>query len=182
LKRQLLDRWRREHDAPGMVDYVGLDWTEPHRITRLAARFQQQGWRLEAPMAEPPYLSKAQMCDEARMDGIKPPRLYALGFSHNNCGGACVKAGQGHWARLLQVMPERYAYHEAQEQALRQQLGDVSILRDRSGGQSRPLTLKTFRQRVQAGQSYDLFEIGGCGCATDVDDDDAAVQAVREGA
>jgi hypothetical protein len=100
-----------------------------------------------------------------RAEGIEPPRLYRLGFAHNNCGGFCVKAGQGHFALLLEAMPERYAYHERREQELRDHLGkDVAILRDRHGGETRPLTLREFRERRQAGEPCDLFDIGGCGC------------------
>ncbi len=83
----------------------------------------------------------------------------------HNCGGACVKAGQGSWALLLEAMPERYADHERREQALREYLGkDVAILRDRQGGDTRPLTLREFRERRQAGWQCDLFDLGGCGC------------------
>ncbi len=64
-------------------------------------------------------------------EGIAPPRLYAMGFPHNNCGGFCVKAGQAHFALLLRTMPERYAYHEAKENELRAELGwRQTILRD----------------------------------------------------
>ena len=36
-------------------------------------------------------------------------KLYELGFSHNNCGGVCVRAGRKHWLHLLDVFPDRYA-------------------------------------------------------------------------
>ncbi len=35
--------------------------------------------------------------DFAKNFGIEPPRLYKMGFKHNNCGGACVKAGISQW-------------------------------------------------------------------------------------
>jgi hypothetical protein len=44
----------------------------------------------------------------------------------------------------------------------------VAILRDRSGGTARPMTLTEFRERTQdtGGQLTldDLFDEGGCGC------------------
>ena len=101
------------------------------------------------------------------MEGIRPPRLYELGFPHNNCGGFCIKAGQAHFAHLWKTLPDRFLYHEAQEEALRCHLGkNVAILRDRRGGEVTPLTLRELRLRVEGEKQFDLFEWGGCGCFT----------------
>lgn len=170
LKRQMAERWLRDHCDPAETYvYVGIDWTEEHRFTTLEARHRGAGWTYLAPLCDPPLRVKIQMLDALAAEGIRPPRLYAMGFSHNNCGGFCVKAGQGHFALLLQHMPERYRYHEQQEQAIRAHLDrDVSILTDRSGdGKKKPLTLRAFRERVEAGYEFDRFDIGGCGCFTD---------------
>ncbi|MFG2312935.1 hypothetical protein ACGFS9_30310 [Streptomyces sp. NPDC048566] len=67
-------------------------------------------------------------------------------FSHNNCGGTCVRAGQRQLKHLLEVLPERYAYAQEREEELRQLLGDVSILRRRRGGEGRPLPLSLLRE------------------------------------
>ena len=170
LKRQLADRWIAHRFTPETcVRHVGIDWSESHRYERMRDRLAP--WKVEAPLCERPYLTKAQMLDDLTAEGIAPPRLYAMGFAHNNCGGFCIKAGQGHFATLLRAMPERYAYHEAKEAALRETLGpDAAVLRDRTGGTTRPLTLREFRERVEAGYQPDLFEIGGCGCFTDLED------------
>lgn len=170
LKREVADKWLDNNcDPANTTVYVGIDWTEEHRFTRLAERRRALGWNYQAPLTEPPYLSKVQMLKWLRDEGIEPPRLYALGFAHNNCGGFCIKAGQGHFANLLKTMPERYAFHEAKEQEIRQYLGkDVSMLTDRSGdGVKKPLTLKTFRERIEQKQEVDKFDIGGCGCFVD---------------
>lgn len=55
-------------------------------------------------------------------------------------------------------------------QRMRATLGkDVSILRDRTGGETRPLTLAALRLRVeQQPDQLDLFDEGGCGCFTDL--------------
>lgn len=165
LKRELLDRWRAANlDPADTTVYVGIDWTEAHRFERLKVRFGDR-WRVEAPMCEAPYRSKLDMLRDAAALGIRQPRLYALGFSHNNCGGFCIKAGQAHFANLLRTMPDRYAFHEQQEESMRAVLGDVAILSDRSGGgPRRPVSLRAFRERVESGGSYDLFDYGGCGC------------------
>jgi hypothetical protein len=118
-------------------------------------------------MTEKPFMLKSDMLDWLLREGIEPPRLYKLGFPHNNCGGFCIKAGQAHFLHLLKTFPERFAYHEKKEQGLRKHLdADVSILRDRRGGVARNLTLKELRERHNSGDGQlDFLEWGGCGCA-----------------
>ncbi len=170
LKRELSDAWIAEHYTPDTVTvYVGVDWSEIHRIERLAAR--KLPWRYVAPLCDPPYLTREDVIAWAIAEGLTIPRLYRLGFVHNNCGGGCVKAGQGHFAHLLQTLPDVYAEWERNEQLLRDQLGDVAILRDRRGGSTKPYTLRALREEVEAGScQIDLLDIGGCGCFSDVDD------------
>ena len=76
----------------------------------------------------------------------------------------------------MKVFPERYARAEAAEVKIRALLGkDVSILRDRTGGTTKPLTLAALRQRVEdQPDQLDLFDEGGCGCFTDVGQASAA--------
>lgn len=164
LKRRALDTWRDENlDPKETIVYVGIDWTEEHRFHRVRERLG--AWRVEAPMCEAPFVTKVEMLEDLASFGIEPPRLYAMGFSHNNCGGFCIKAGHAHFANLLRALPERYAFHEQQEQELREQLGDVSILKDRAGGgPPKRLTLRAFRERLQCGEPYDKLDLGGCGC------------------
>lgn len=166
LKRELLRRWIKEHCDPKTTTvYLGIDWTEMHRMAGAAKRWAP--WKVEAPMCDRPYLSKPQMLDELRADGLEVPRLYKLGAVHNNCGGFCIKAGHAQFAWLLREMPERYRWHEEQEEALRAELGDVAVLRDRRGGEVRPLTMRALRERIEAGGQIDLLDWGGCGCAVD---------------
>lgn len=104
----------------------------------------------------------------------KQPLLYDQGFAHNNCAGACVRAGQGQWLQLLEHNPARYAHEEAEERAFREAIGkDVAILRDRRGGTTKPLTLEALRLRAQlepeAITDDDRMDIGGCGCTTDLE-------------
>lgn len=172
LKRQLCDKWMREN-APDATSVLGLDWTEEHRITSAQARLAAMGWRTEFPLNEAPWFSKTATLRSLEAQGITIPRLYLLGFSHNNCGGFCVKAGQGHFARLLRELPDVYARHEAEEEATREYLGryDIGVLTDRRGGQRVPMTLRQFRERVQAKTlAPDLFDIGGCGCFSPVEE------------
>lgn len=169
LKRNLLDRWLEDNcDPKQTIVYVGIDWSEEHRYTRLAPRKAEQGWRYEAPLCHAPYMDKNQVIAWLKREGIEPPRLYKMGFPHNNCGGFCVKAGQGAFALLWKHLPERYRHHEEQERVTRQQLGfRQTILRDRRGGVTKPLSMEEFRKRLEAGESTDKFDLGGCGCAVD---------------
>jgi hypothetical protein len=165
LKRELMRRWVTEHCDPADTTIVlGLDWTEGARLETSRARWAP--WTVRFPLNERPYRFKAQWLDQLEAEGIRPPRLYGMGFEHNNCGGFCVKAGQGSFIKLLEAMPERYAYHERREQKIREFLGkDVAILKHRSGPkEGRPLTLQELRERRQAGLPCDLFDLGGCGC------------------
>ncbi len=174
LKRELLDRWHKANGTPEMsIIYLGIDWTEIHRLHRLQE--YPSDWTFEAPMCEEPFLDKDQMIKMAEDQGIKKQRLYEYGFPHANCGGFCIKAGQGHFIRLLQTMPERFAFHEKKEQELRTHLGkNVAILSDRRNKKKIPMTLKTLRERYEAKDpTLDYEEWGGCGCALPVDRDGA---------
>jgi hypothetical protein len=174
LKRLLLDRWRNEQcDPADTIIHFGIDFGEIHRLKRMQARCAP--WRYEAPLCDAPRFTKYRCLDWLAERGIKPPRLYEMGFPHNNCGGFCIKAGKAHFRLLLHKMPERYRFHEEREQAIRDYLGkDVSILRDTKGGNTKPLTLRDFRLRIEASEACPLFddheeEWGGCGCAIDAD-------------
>jgi hypothetical protein len=168
LKQDPTRKWVAENTTPDTaVLYIGMDWTEPHRIPGNRAKWAP--WRVEYPLTEPPYRDKDFWQEEARRAGLEPTRMYELGFSHANCGGGCVKAGQGQWALLLKVFPERYAYHEGRERQWRAKAGkDVAVLRDRRGGTTKPLTLEALRKRIEAEEAVDMDDIGGCGCFTEV--------------
>jgi hypothetical protein len=164
LKRELLAKWIAENCDPAVATlHVGIDWSESHRLE--GVRQRNPGWSYQAPMCEPPYLDKAQVLEWALNEGLRPPTLYAAGFPHNNCGGACVKAGQAQWALLLRTHPERYLAIEAWEDGMRERVGDYSILRDRRGGKTKALPLRAFRERLVPEKAYDSTEWGGCGCA-----------------
>lgn len=173
LKRDLARKWLDANRSPDDTEIiVGIDWTESHRLERMAARWLP--WRVKAPMCDAPYLTKEQMHLEAEYCGIPRQRLYRMGAPHANCGGGCVKAGIGHFARLYRAWPERFAEWEKNEADLRDTLGDVSILRDRRGGAVAPLPLSVLRARLETdAEEIDLFEIGGCGCMVDTENEEA---------
>ena len=165
LKRAPIDAWIAEHYAPdACIRVAGLDWSEPHRVADFeAAVLPYASW---FPLTEAPYLDKCHIADKWAARGMRGPRLYDQGFTHANCGGFCVKAGQAHFARLWKTNPARYLYHEAKEAQFRAQINDkATILNDRRGGGKRkPLTLAEFRGRLERGEAFDQDDWGGCGC------------------
>jgi hypothetical protein len=173
LKRDLARKWVHTHCDPDTSRlYMGIDWSEAHRHERAAPRWLP--YIMIAPLIDPPLLSKDEMIAAAKARDIEPPRLYKMGFPHNNCGGFCVKQGQAAFLHLLKTMPDRFDYHEQQETAFRERTGkDVAILRDRRGGTTKPLTLKQLRvvhetvDPEEEAKQLDLFDWGGCGCMVD---------------
>jgi hypothetical protein len=154
--------WMDANAAPGAQVIVGISVMDAGRMPEITRRYQP--YRAVAPLLDKPMLWKPQLERQLAMLGIKPSRMYELGFEHANCPG-CVKGGIGHWVRLLTVMPERFAYAEAREQEFRDRHGDQAILRDRRGGGTRPMPLRELRQRHEAGEDMQpsLFgDEGGC--------------------
>jgi hypothetical protein len=165
LKQKPAREWLEANCKPEeTIVYVGIDWTETHRLPSIVKNYLP--YTAEAPLAEPPYLDKQELIAWAKREGITTPRLYDLGFSHNNCGGGCVRAGQGQFKKLLETMPERFATWEAKEQEMREFLDkDVAILSEVVAGVKKPLPLIELRQRIERQpEQIDLFDIGGCGC------------------
>jgi 3'-phosphoadenosine 5'-phosphosulfate sulfotransferase (PAPS reductase)/FAD synthetase len=166
LKQKPCREWLdANRDPADTTVYVGIDWSEQHRLPAIEA-----GWApytVKAPLTDGPYLAKQQILDWARAERLKPPRSYSEGFPHNNClQQGCVRGGQAYWATLLRTRPGVYATTEEQEERLRRELGDVAMLRDRTDGSTSPLTLRTFRHRLEAQGSFDSLEWGDCGCFT----------------
>jgi hypothetical protein len=153
LKQIPCRRWMEQHaDPDDTLVYVGIENTPRDRARIPAIARNWKPWHTRFPLCakREPQRTKAQLLAEARALGVEPPRLYRLGFAHNNCGGTCVRAGQKQWRHTLDVLPDRYATAEAQEQALRTLLGNVSILRERRKGVGYPLPLAELRRRHHA--------------------------------
>lgn len=163
LLKQAPSRKWMEANAKDSTVVVGIDWTEIHRLEAIKRHWAP--WEVIAPLCGPPYVSKKELFKSLSDDGIEIPKLYKMGFSHNNCGGFCVRAGVGHFAQLYKNMPERYLWHEANENALREYLQkDVAILRRVRNGEKIPLTLEQLRRELDDQKQVDMLDIGGCGC------------------
>jgi 3'-phosphoadenosine 5'-phosphosulfate sulfotransferase (PAPS reductase)/FAD synthetase len=167
LKRVPLRKWIEANCDPAAATiYLGIDWTESHRFDRAAPRWEP--WKIAAPLIEARW-SKIYMHNLAEAHGLPRQRLYEMGLSHANCGGGCVKAGQGHWAQLHKKFPERYAEWEANEADVADHLGrPVAMMTEERAGVRYPLPLSVLRERIEnRPEQLDLFDIGGCGCAID---------------
>lgn len=171
LKQKPAKKWIHENCDPNdTIIYVGIDWQEPHRMNAVEAGYAP--WKVEAPLLSAPFLTKEEMIKLCEIEGIKAPRLYELGFSHNNCGGGCVRASHKGFKLLLETMPERYAEWEKQEEKMQDFLGreDITILTSRKGGTRRPMSLTEFRESLEANKvpdGIDLNEEGtSCNCTS----------------
>ncbi|QJI52412.1 hypothetical protein [Psychrobacillus phage Perkons] len=152
--------------------YLGIDWTEDHRTKAPTKNWYP--YKVEFPMCEEPYVNKIDVVKELEEIGIETPRLYGMKFVHNNCGGFCVRAGQGHFANLLEQNRPLFLYHEQREQEIRKLIGkDVSMIRKQKKGVRYNYTLRDLRLDLEAGndKEVDFTDIGGCGCFVTEDEE-----------
>lgn len=171
LKQRPARKWLKENvDSENATIYVGIDWSEIHRLPAIVKNYLP--YKVESPLAEPPYRDKDQLLAWAKQEGLPIPRLYSLGFAHNNCGGGCVRAGQGQFKKLLETMPERFEVWAQKEQEVIQVVGkEVSILTEVVNGVKKPLPLIELKRRVETQpQLIDDYDIGSCGCFFQEDD------------
>lgn len=164
LKREICKRWVSGCYAPNdVVLYFGFGWHEPHRL-KSAQQFWL-GYQVEAPLLSPPFLDKYGQLNEARNLGLRPPRLYDLGFAHANCGGGCVRAGQAHWQHLYRVLPHVFERWESEEKLIRQKTGKpIAILTRNQQGVKTPFPLSELKKQIESNGQLDLWDWGGCGC------------------
>lgn len=223
--------------------YYGIAFEEMHRSEGIKRNWKDYDVQF-------PLIDHIINNDEVlKKHNIKQPRLYDMGFVHNNCMGRCVKAGQGHYKRLKEEMPDVYRtilmqeYHMSYfvsayryiiddtvpeedrfpddvKELLIEELDDAysdyfnglsekpklyihpahtaiekysqirkySFMKKQENGVVRPLTIRDFDLMLQEeaekealmpkSEQLDLFDIGGCGCFVDFDDEKPACQIV----
>lgn len=178
LKSRPFKKWLKENYTPEeCVIYMGIDFTETHRCNAIKKNYEP--YQVKFPMCEQPYIYKYEMIEELKNEGIKVPRLYNLGFSHNNCGGFCFKAGIGHFKNLYEKDKNLFLKMENKEARLIDRIKsktgkDYAILNRTKNGVKNPYPLSELRKSLDGqAEQLTLFEcqdIGGCGCFSDVDD------------
>jgi hypothetical protein len=167
LKVDRFTEWLWRVPRPVTV-LLGLDWSEIHRTHAPRQHYEQiPGVYVDFPLLWKPYCY--DYFAEVRSWGIETPRLYQMGFPHNNCGGRCVRQGIREWQRLRIHFPKRFAEvrdWEHMQRAKGGKLAEYAIARDQSNGRVRPLTLAELEQRdkPQPGEPVqeDLF---ACFCS-----------------
>lgn len=168
LKQIPCRQWIEANCEPSKTTlYVGIDWSESDRMAGI-----EKGWQpytVKAPLMEGDWWDRQRCMEALKSLSIQPPRLYGLGFIHNNCGGFCCRMGKKQAGQLLEHFPDRFQYHADQEQAFREALGrdDVGILREQKHGAKRIISLADFALRSQAQETskqLDIFESATCGC------------------
>lgn len=167
LKRDLIRKWISDNYKPEeCVIWIGIDCSEEHRLFPVVERnkpYQYRSYFIENDI----FLSNEYKAYWLSQNNIPMPRMYRMGFAHHNCGGFCVKAGQGQFKMLFELMPEVYNQNEVEEQrAIRENPTLRPFLRKTINGKLRYLTLKEYREEfLEPNKEIDETEFGGCGCA-----------------
>jgi hypothetical protein len=145
---------------------LGMNATEIHRHEAPRRNYGAIGIGVEYPLMWAPI--EIQPFERLKEWGIEPPRMYRMGYTHSNCGGRCVKQGQGDWLRTLTNFPERFDEVEQWETNQRRDpvLADYALLRDSRGGVVRGMPLSELRQRKEDKQAVQpgLFDDTNCFC------------------
>lgn len=153
LKIDLFVNWLEPQEKPITV-HIGYDEiNDAHRFDDTRKNYEALGYAVDFPLTWKPieYRKYTQVVREDW--GIEPPKMYELGYTHANCGGKCVKQGQGDWIRTLIYDPDGYAWAENWEQDMRtlsEKHAGFALLRDQAGGTVTALTLKELRERHES--------------------------------
>lgn len=166
LKRERSLKFRQQFPHNSVLFACGIDVWEAHRYEK--AKPLWEPYTLVAPLIDAEVYDKELLWQEFhKQSGIRKPRLYDIGFSHNNCGGFCVKAGLAHYKHLLEVDRERYLEFERKEAETYAKIGKkYPFLRKTINGKLEYITLRQYRQMLEANtcelSDDDKYQFGGC--------------------
>lgn len=147
LKRDLFKTYLTQNYSKGTNLYFGIGAWESHRTHAIEYNWGNLGYNVDFPLMWEPVATHKIINRRMQFKNIHKPRLYFMGFKHNNCGGACVKAGEKQWKLLLEKFPDRFAMWENAENNFRDKTGkDVSFLSKTIKGKKQRLTLKQVRE------------------------------------
>jgi len=148
LKREAMLAFMKREYPRGANIYIGIGAHEIDRQMAIRMNWQKSGYTVLMPLIEKSYINRDMLMSLCMGLFGFVPELYALGFEHNNCHGACVKAGKKQWSKLLKYFPHIYQQWEECEERIRANTGkDVAILREMKKGVKGYITLKEFRMR-----------------------------------
>lgn len=143
LKREVIAKWMKEN-APADTMVLGFSWLEMSRAKKYQA-IVPNSWM---PLCEPPYVTNDDISAWLVERGVEPPRLYAEGASHNNCGMFCVKSGLGQLHDLWRTRIKRYLYNERMELKFRAEINQTATIFRKDG---KPITMQALRLLFERG-------------------------------
>ena len=165
LKQKPFLRYIKKQSKPITI-HLGLSWDEEHRMAKPKEIYESvEGVKVDYPLTWDPLPSMSYTKTIVEW-GIKPPRLYEMGFPHNNWGGRCVRQGIKEWLRLKRTFPERFEEVKNWEQAQRNKGGareNRSIAKKTINGISGPYTLSEIESETDTGQ-IEMFPGDSFGC------------------
>lgn len=108
LKAKRLEKFIQTGD----IVIFGIGVFENHRAKRIRNRLENK-YKIKTifPLIDN-YISNKDIDNFLKQSKIKQPRLYNLGFKHNNCSGGCVRAGKKQWDLLYKTLPVVYKNRE----------------------------------------------------------------------
>jgi hypothetical protein len=121
---------------------VGFNWDEMDRYEK-ALTYESN---LIAPLAQD-FVDGGKLWETFHaVSGVDQGEAYDYGFDHDNCSGACVKAGLGQWAKLYTHRPNVYLWCETRMKLMMQQNPKLlPFLRKTINGNTRYLSLEEYR-------------------------------------
>jgi len=171
LKKKPLDTYMlKRFGVGGCIKVSGLDHTEQDRIERFDRVHKLLGFDTWHPLNEPPFISPCEQVEMLKGWGYPDQKMYEKGYPHNNCGGGCVLAGISQWVGLYHDFQDTFMYHMEKEAEFFKRTG-YCILRNRRGGETKPLLLSELVDRIKNDDLAGLQEFRStCGCMTPNDE------------
>lgn len=159
---------------PGDTLYFGIDGHELHRAARITPIYERLQCKCVFPLIDN-GVGRKDIFDFIKSKNIDIPQMYKDGFTHNNCSGGCVRAGEKQWISLLNTYPDVYADRERIEKEF------TEWNQKRRKGKDpdyvpveytflKNISLKTLREKHEQGLEFDFGDdewqgecIGICG-------------------
>ena len=145
------------------VLYFGIGFSEVHRTKAIIKNWQP--FETEFPLVDN-FINEKEILN---FYNIKQPRLYDMGFAHNNCKGRCVKGGQGHYLHLLKTdyvsFVELRDFEQTMNKIINTKNGTTDVKYAIMKKKGEPYFLQELEDDFKnQPQQIDMFEFGGCDC------------------
>lgn len=114
LKKQVRQKWEREHADYDLTYVWGFDPHEKHRAEYL--RNAEPEFSHEFPLIDRGISKQSahKLCSEL---GVRRPVMYDLGYNNNNCLG-CIKGGMGYWNKIRVDFPDVFERRAKMERVI----------------------------------------------------------------